>query len=88
MLTAFDDEQFVSRAIDAGVYGYLVKPFREQDVVPALRTAQARHAELPERKPTSTPVVVELPSAAGAAWPLAFHRDPDGPLRVSVREES
>ena len=28
------------------MYGYLVKPFREQDLVPALATAQARHEEL------------------------------------------
>ena len=29
-----------------GVYGYLVKPFREQDVLPAIETARARHEEL------------------------------------------
>ena len=36
MLTAFDQRELVERAAEAGVYGYLVKPFREQDVVPAL----------------------------------------------------
>src|SRR5206468_2408591 len=34
------------RAAEAGVYGYLVKPFREVDVLPALETAKARHEEL------------------------------------------
>ena len=34
------------RAAEAGVFGYLVKPFREQDLVPAIRTARARHEEL------------------------------------------
>jgi response regulator NasT len=32
--------------VEAGVFGYLVKPFREQDLLPAIRTAQARHEEL------------------------------------------
>ncbi len=46
MLTAFDQEELVSRATEAGVFGYLVKPFREQDLVPAIETARARYAEL------------------------------------------
>jgi AmiR/NasT family two-component response regulator len=50
MLTAFGHEELVSRAVEAGVFGYLTKPFREQDVVPAIRTAQARAAELNELK--------------------------------------
>jgi AmiR/NasT family two-component response regulator len=46
MLTAYGQEELVSRAIEAGVFGYLVKPFREQDLLPAIRTARARHEEL------------------------------------------
>jgi response regulator NasT len=46
MLTAHDQEELVARAAEAGVFGYLVKPFREQDLVPAIQTARARHAEL------------------------------------------
>jgi response regulator NasT len=46
MLTAFDQQELVERAAEAGVYGYLVKPFREQDVVPAIELARARHDEL------------------------------------------
>jgi response regulator NasT len=46
MLTAYEQEELVSRAVEAGVFGYLVKPFREQDLVPAIRTARARHEEL------------------------------------------
>ena len=45
MLTAYADDEFVSRAIDAGVSGYLVKPFREQDLLPAIKTAQARYKD-------------------------------------------
>ena len=46
MLTAFGDRRLVAKAVDAGVFGYLVKPFREQDLLPAIRTARARHEEL------------------------------------------
>jgi response regulator NasT len=48
MLTAFGHDELVVRATEAGVFGYLVKPFREQDLLSAIRTAQARHAELTE----------------------------------------
>ena len=46
MLTAYGQDELVSRAVEAGVFGYLVKPFRESDLLPAIRTATARHEEL------------------------------------------
>jgi response regulator NasT len=46
MLTAYGQAELVSRAVEAGVFGYLVKPFREQDLLPAIATARARHEEL------------------------------------------
>ena len=46
MLTAYGQDELVSRAVEAGVFGYLVKPFRENDVVPAVKAAFARHEEL------------------------------------------
>jgi response regulator NasT len=46
MVTAFSQRDVVSRAVEAGVFGYLVKPFREDDLLPAIETARARHAEL------------------------------------------
>jgi response regulator NasT len=46
LLTAYGQQELVTRAVEAGVFGYLVKPFREQDLVPAIETARARHAEL------------------------------------------
>ena len=46
MVTAFGEEELVDRAAEAGVFGYLVKPFRENDLVPAIATARARHDEL------------------------------------------
>jgi AmiR/NasT family two-component response regulator len=46
MVTAYAERDLVSRAIEAGVFGYLVKPFRETDLLPAIETARARHEEL------------------------------------------
>jgi two-component system, response regulator PdtaR len=46
MLTAYGQQELVTRAVEAGVFGYLVKPFREQDLLPAISTARARHEEL------------------------------------------
>jgi two-component system, response regulator PdtaR len=46
MLTAYGQDELVARAVEAGVFGYLVKPFRETDLLPAVETARARHAEL------------------------------------------
>ena len=46
MLTAYGQDELVSRAVEAGVFGYLVKPFREQDLLHAIAAARARHDEL------------------------------------------
>jgi two-component system, response regulator PdtaR len=46
MLTAYGQAELVNRAVEAGVFGYLVKPFRESDLLPAIATARARHEEL------------------------------------------
>jgi two-component system, response regulator PdtaR len=46
MLTAYGQQELVNRAVEAGVFGYLVKPFRETDLLPAIATARARHEEL------------------------------------------
>ena len=53
MLTAFSESDLVSRAVEAGVFGYLVKPFRETDLLPAIEAARARHAELTELRAES-----------------------------------
>ena len=46
MLTAYGEQELVSRAVEAGVFGYLTKPFRESDLGPAIQTACARHEDL------------------------------------------
>jgi len=54
ILTAFSQPDLVERAVDAGVFAYLVKPFREADLLPAIEAARARHAELVELRREST----------------------------------
>ena len=46
MLTAYGEAELVARAVEAGVFGYLTKPFREADLLPAITAAHARHEEL------------------------------------------
>jgi two-component system, response regulator PdtaR len=46
IVTAYGERELVARAVEAGVFGYLVKPFREADLLPAIETARARHDEL------------------------------------------
>ncbi len=45
LLTAFSQRDLVDRAAEAGVAGYIVKPFRESDLGPAIEVALARFAE-------------------------------------------
>ena len=45
LLTAYSQRELVERAKEAGVVGYLVKPFRESDLGPAIEIALARFAE-------------------------------------------
>lgn len=45
LLTAYSQRELVVRAREAGVVGYLVKPFRESDLVPAIEVALARFVE-------------------------------------------
>lgn len=43
ILTAYSDQELVQRAKQAGVYGYLVKPFKQADLMPAIEIALARY---------------------------------------------
>jgi len=45
LLTAYSQRDLVVRAREAGVVGYLVKPFREADLAPAIEVALARFNE-------------------------------------------
>ena len=45
IVSAFTQRALVERAAEAGAYGYLSKPFGEQDLLPAIATARARFDE-------------------------------------------
>jgi AmiR/NasT family two-component response regulator len=45
LLTAYGQKELVDRAKEAGVVGYLVKPFRETDLSPAIEVALSRFGE-------------------------------------------
>ena len=45
LLTAYGQKELVDRAKEAGVVGYLVKPFREADLSPAIEIATSRFSE-------------------------------------------
>lgn len=45
LLTAYSQQELIERAKGAGVVGYIVKPFRESDLAPAIEVAVARFAE-------------------------------------------
>ena len=46
ILTAFSQRELVERARDAGAMAYLVKPFTQSDLMPAIEMAVSRFAEL------------------------------------------
>jgi response regulator NasT len=46
MLTAFSQRDLVERARDAGAMAYLVKPFSQSDLTPAIEMAVSRFAEI------------------------------------------
>lgn len=42
MLTAYSDKELIDRARAAGVFAYLVKPFKPSDLAPSIEVARAR----------------------------------------------
>ncbi len=45
LLSAYSQQDLVTRAREAGVAGYLVKPFRESDLTPSIEVALSRFSE-------------------------------------------
>jgi response regulator NasT len=45
LLTAYSEQNLVERAREAGVVAYLVKPFREAELMPSIEIALSRFAE-------------------------------------------
>jgi two-component system, response regulator PdtaR len=79
MLTAYGYGELVARALDAGVVGYVMKPFREAELLDAVARALGR----------SPGDGVDLDLAAAhidVRWPLTLKRDEEGRLDVSLRD--
>src|SRR3954447_4460683 len=90
MLTAYSEASLVTRAVGAGVFGYLTKPFGPNDVAPAIHTAVARHDELLEARRevgrAQEPIDLDVRASDGTLVPLRLKRRPDGSLDVSLQK--
>jgi response regulator NasT len=91
MITAYSERPLVERALAAGIFAYLTKPFRAGDVAPAIRAALVRHAELlaARREVASAPqpVRIDVRSPSGNVYPLQVERRDDGGVDVTLRPE-
>ncbi|MGE3268136.1 MAG: ANTAR domain-containing response regulator [Chloroflexota bacterium] len=87
LLTAYSDQEFIDGARDAGVMGYLVKPYGENQLAPAIEVALARFGEFSTlqqelgstKEALMTRKIVErakgvLMDTAGLKEAEAFHR--------------
>ena len=52
LLTAYSQKDLIERAKEAGVYAYLVKPFKESDLMPAIEIAISRYLETQDLEET------------------------------------
>lgn len=101
MLTAFSQRDLVERARAAGAMAYLVKPFSQSDLVPAIEIARSRFLEILElegeigdlNEQLATRKSVEraksvLQSALGVSEPDAFRwiQKTAMDLRLSMRQ--
>jgi DNA-binding NarL/FixJ family response regulator len=54
-LTMYDDRDYVSAALQAGVLGYVLKSLMLSDLIPAIENALAGHVFVSSRQPTANP---------------------------------
>ena len=87
LMTAYNDPEYIERAREAGVMAYLVKPYNENQLSPAIEVALARYGEFAQlqqelgstRDALMTRKIVErakgvLMDTAGLKESEAFHR--------------
>ena len=91
LVTAYSDSALVARAIGAGIYSYLVKPFRESEIVPAVETALARRRDWLEtrrelgRRPDTQSVEVVVQGTN--RYPLRITKRSDGSVDVTLSDD-
>jgi two-component system, response regulator PdtaR len=94
LVTAYSDSALVERAIGAGIYAYLVKPFRESDILPAVETAFARHREwLETRRELGRRILpgshtVDVVVQGTNRYPLRITKRSDGSVDVTLSDDS
>jgi CheY-like chemotaxis protein len=94
LVTAYSDAALVERAIGAGIYAYLVKPFRESEIVPAVETALARHRDwLETRRELGRRVLpgaqtVDVVVEGTHRYPLRITRREDGGVDVELSDDA
>jgi DNA-binding NarL/FixJ family response regulator len=92
LLTAYADEGTIARAVGAGVYGYLIKPFRESEIAPAIEMAWARHTDwLTTRRELGRRLIpatetVDVVVEGTHRYPLRIARRADGRVDVSLMD--
>jgi response regulator NasT len=87
LMSAYNDPEFIERAREAGVMAYLVKPYNENQLSPAIEVALARYGEFAQlqtelgstKEALMTRKIVErakgvLMDTAGLKESEAFHR--------------
>jgi response regulator NasT len=90
LLTAYSDAALIERAIRAGVFAYLVKPFGEAEIVPAIETAWARHADWLDsrrelgRRAVAGTQAVDVVVEGTHRYPLRIERRADGTVDVTL----
>jgi CheY-like chemotaxis protein len=91
LVTAYTDRALVERAVGTGISAYLVKPFRESEIVPVIETAWARHADwLDSRRELGRRgglEAVDVVVAGTHRYPLRIERHADGTVDVTLAEE-
>ena len=92
LVTAYTDRAIVERAVAAGIFAFLVKPFRESEIVPVVETAWARHTDwLESRRELGQRVVpgtqtVDVVLAGTHRYPLRIERRADGSVDVTLSD--
>lgn len=78
LLTAYSQPKFINRAEKVSVYGYLVKPITERDLLPAIQIAYARWREMQDVRTKLEKTQHELQSQKMIARARAILAERDG----------